>query len=61
MYLITESKNLYFAIFTGVFVLLPVFYFYYQLLSSEEKVDYTRIQRRLKWLMVTGILSVVFL
>ena len=61
VYLITESKNLYFAIFTGIFVLLPVFYFYYQLLSSEEKVDYTRIQRRLKWLMVTGILSVVFL
>jgi len=61
MYLITESKNLYFAIFTGIFVLLPVFYFYYQLLSSEEKSDYTRIQRHLKWLMVTGILSVVFL
>jgi 4-hydroxybenzoate polyprenyltransferase len=61
VYLITESKNLYFAIFTGIFVLLPVFYFYYQLLSSEEKSDYTRIQRHLKWLMVTGILSVVFL
>lgn len=61
VYLITESKNLYFGIFTAVFVLLPVFYFYYQLLSAEDKADYTRIQRRLKWLMVTGILSVVFL
>jgi 4-hydroxybenzoate polyprenyltransferase len=61
VYLITESKNLYFGVFSGVFVLLPVFYFYHQLLTADEKADYTRIQRRLKWLMVSGILSVVFL
>jgi 4-hydroxybenzoate polyprenyltransferase len=61
IYLITDSKNLYFGIFSTVFVLLPVFYFYYQLLAAEEKADYTRIQRRLKWLMVFGILSVIFL
>ncbi len=61
VYLITESRNLYFGIFSSVFVLLPVFYFYYQLLSAEGKADYTRIQKRLKWLMVSGILSVVFL
>jgi 4-hydroxybenzoate polyprenyltransferase len=61
VYLITESKNIYFGIFTAIFVLLPVFYFYYQLMSAEEKADYSLIQRRLKWLMVTGILSVVFL
>jgi len=61
VYIITESKNLYFGIFSAVFVLMPVFYFYYQLLTAEEKADYTRIQKRLKWLMVSGILSVVFL
>ncbi|MEY4001963.1 MAG: hypothetical protein RIT07_5 [Bacteroidota bacterium] len=61
VYLITESKNLYFGVFSVVFVLLPVFYFYHQLLTADEKADYTRIQRRLKWLMVSGILSVVFL
>jgi len=61
VYLIMESKNLYFGIFSAVFVLLPVFYFYYKLLSAEEKADYTRIQKLLKWLMVSGILSVVFL
>lgn len=61
VYLITESKNLYFGIFCGAFVLLPVFYFYHQLLTASEKADYSRIQRRLKWLMVSGILSVVFL
>lgn len=61
VYLITESKNLYFGVFCGVFVLLPVFYFYHQLLTASEKADYSRIQRRLKWLMVSGILSVVFL
>jgi 4-hydroxybenzoate polyprenyltransferase len=61
VYLITESKNLYFGVFSGVFVLLPVFYFYHQLLTADEKADYMRIQRRLKWLMVSGILSVVFL
>lgn len=61
VYLITESKNLYFLIFTSVFVLLPVFYFYYQLLTADKKADFTLIQKRLKWLMVSGILSVVFL
>jgi 4-hydroxybenzoate polyprenyltransferase len=61
VYLITESKNLYFGIFCGAFVLLPVFYFYHQLLTASEKADYSRIQRHLKWLMVSGILSVVFL
>ena len=61
VYLITESKNIYYGVFAGIFVLLPVFYFYYQLLSAEEKSDYSSIQRRLKWLMITGILSVVFL
>lgn len=61
IYLITESKNLYFGVFSAGFVLLPVFYFYFQLLSASEKADYTRIQKRLKWLMVSGILSVIFL
>lgn len=61
VYLITESKNLYFGIFSAVFVLMPVFYFYYQLLTAEGKADYTSIQKRLKWLMVSGILSVIFL
>jgi 4-hydroxybenzoate polyprenyltransferase len=61
IYLITESKNLYFGIFSTVFVLLPVFYFYYQLLSAQEKAEFTLIQKRLKWLMVSGILSVIFL
>lgn len=61
VYLITESKNLYFGIFSAVFVLMPVFYFYYQLLTAEGKADYTSIQKRLKCLMVSGILSVIFL
>ncbi|MFM7765970.1 MAG: geranylgeranylglycerol-phosphate geranylgeranyltransferase [Sphingomonadales bacterium] len=61
VYLITESKNLYFGIFSAVFVLMPVFYFYYQLLTAEGKADYTSIQKRLKWLMVSGILSVILL
>jgi hypothetical protein len=47
------------ALVRDALVVLPVFYFYFRLLTATEKSDFSRIQRMLKWLMVSGILSVV--
>jgi hypothetical protein len=59
IYLMTESTKPLFIGYTTALVVLPVFYFYFHLLTATEKSDFSRIQRMLKWLMVSGILSVV--
>ena len=59
IYLMTESAKPLFIGYTAALVVLPVFYFYFRLLTATEKSDFTRIQRMLKWLMISGILSVV--
>jgi hypothetical protein len=44
-----------------VLVIAPVFYSYYLLLSASEKQDFSRLQKFMKLLMITGLLSVVFI
>lgn len=61
IYMMVETDSLWFRIFCIAAVIAPVFTFYYMLLTAWEKRDYSRIQRRLKWLMLSGILSVIFI
>lgn len=61
VYMMVESGKTAFRIYCIAAVIAPVFYFYYLLLSAWEKKDYSRIQRWLKGLMITGILSVLFI
>jgi len=61
IYLMAEIGKTIFTVYSIIFILLPVFYFYYLLINADTKGHYTRIQRLLKGLMITGILSVVFI
>jgi hypothetical protein len=55
------AGSLWFNLYMIAAVILPVFYFYYSLLSAGEKADYSRLQKQMKLLMVTGLLSVVLI
>jgi 4-hydroxybenzoate polyprenyltransferase len=59
--LMVLAAKLWLSIFMVVLVIAPVFYSYYLLLSASEKQDFSRLQKFMKLLMITGLLSVVFI
>lgn len=61
VYLMTESGNTIFIGYSLIFIIMPVFWFYFRLIQAETKKDYGQIQRMMKGLMITGILSVIFI
>lgn len=55
------AGSLWFNLYMIAAVILPVFYFYYSLLTAGNKFDFSRLQKQMKVLMVTGLLSVVLI
>jgi 4-hydroxybenzoate polyprenyltransferase len=61
LYLMIKDGNIWFNLYAAVFILAPVVFISLKLKNASEKKHFTIIQRLLKLLMVTGMISVLLL
>lgn len=61
LYLMVKDGNIWFNLYATLLILAPVVYISLKLKNASEKKDFTIIQRLLKLLMVTGMISVLLL
>jgi 4-hydroxybenzoate polyprenyltransferase len=50
----------YFELYCILLVLLPLFLLLFQLLRAESKSDFGKLSKNIKWVMLSGILSMLF-
>jgi 4-hydroxybenzoate polyprenyltransferase len=61
IYLMVTEGNLWYNLYSIILVIIPTIFIIYKLIIARDKVDFSQLSRWIKWLMLSGLLSVVFL